>query len=258
MDEPWLSIITIVKDDPIGFERTIASVTAQDLDGVELVVVDSSADQQAIPSALPTEAIPPTNYGWAEPKGIYPAMNAALSIARGEYAFFLNAGDAFHDPTALDAIRKVVVDDAPDWLFGQVSFIDEAGTQTLPARFDYAQEKAALFSRGRFPPHQGTIAKTDLLRSLGGFDTSFRIAADYAMFLRLSLRADPSETTAVIADFHTGGLSSTAWRESVQEFHRARRAILLPAGWVAIQEQVNTGLQLARLALNRMLRKLIH
>ena len=40
---PWLSVITVVKDDNAGLLATLASLKSQNLDGVEHVVVDSSA-----------------------------------------------------------------------------------------------------------------------------------------------------------------------------------------------------------------------
>ena len=39
---PWLSIITVVKDDPEGFARTAESIAGQNLKGVEWVVIDGS------------------------------------------------------------------------------------------------------------------------------------------------------------------------------------------------------------------------
>jgi hypothetical protein len=44
MPTPWLSVITVVKDDAEGFARTAASLSQQNLEGVEYIVVDSSTD----------------------------------------------------------------------------------------------------------------------------------------------------------------------------------------------------------------------
>jgi glycosyltransferase involved in cell wall biosynthesis len=253
---PWLSIVTVVKDDAEGLARTLASIAGQETAGlddtdVELVVIDGSTGGPAEePSPVPGVRVV---YQWQEPRGVYAAMNAGLAAATGEYVYFLNAGDEFGDEHAVAAIRRGVADGAPGWLYGQVRFVDEAGQATVPPPFDYPGERAAAFSRGRFPPHQGTVASTALLRSIGGFDPSYRVAADYAAFLRLSRAAEPRELPEVIATFYQGGLSSTDWRLAIAEFHRARREVLHPAGLDGAREQVATALQYATVGAYRLL-----
>jgi glycosyltransferase involved in cell wall biosynthesis len=248
---PWLSVITVVRNDATGFTSTLASMDEQDLDGVEFIVIDGSDATQRVDEAMAGRVA--TTYEWHPPTGVYRAMNAGLAAARGEYVYFLNAGDVLTSPTVLSSIRGAMSTTSPPWLFGSVRFIDEAGRAVVPPPFDYAAEKRALFSHGRFPPHQGTVARSELLRQQGGFDTSYRIGADYAAFLRLSLVADPVECSCVIAEFRQGGLSSTSWRESLSEFHRARRDILAPRGWPAVAETSATWLQIMKVGAYRSL-----
>ncbi len=94
-EKPWLSVVTVVKDDLDGFQRSIDSLSDQFLRGVELVVVDSSTDCLVIPGYMEEFLIQNFQYEWATPRGIYPAMNKGLELARGEYIYFLNAGDTF-------------------------------------------------------------------------------------------------------------------------------------------------------------------
>ena len=98
-------MITVVKDDPEGFARTLDSLVRQDLSGVEFVVVDSSRDRSAVPDLV---ADVPCLYLWTEPRGIYAAMNAALARASGEMAYFANAGDTFADDDVLSRVRPLV------------------------------------------------------------------------------------------------------------------------------------------------------
>ena len=239
---PWLTIVTVVKDDAAGFERTMNSIAQQDLNGVEWLIIDSSTDSIALPALLASEVAPTNHYAWTEPHGIYPAMNAGLARATGTYVYFLNAGDSFAGPNAVGTIRGAVVAE-PKWLYGQVRFVDEAGNAVTPTPFDYAVEKKHAFSRGRFPPHQGTIVRTDVLRRVGGFDESFRIAADYNAMLSLSRVGAPIEMANVLAEFVTGGASSQQWRRSVREFHRARQATFALAGADRLWETLRTAKQ---------------
>ena len=254
---PLLSIVTVVKDDEAGLHRTLASIDSSPpaaTEGIEWLIVDSSSDRQAVNRVLASAHIVPRYY-WVPPTGVYPAMNSGLKEATGTYVLFLNAGDELNShevlPTLLDQLRI----HSPTWMYGQVAFIDPHGTKVTPPPFDYQRERDALFARGRFPPHQGTIASRELLQSLGGFDTNLRVAADYALALHLSQIADPLELDTTIADFQTGGLSSSEWRLSVHEFHRARLEVFAPSGLSRVREQLATTLHFAKLALGRVRRR---
>jgi GT2 family glycosyltransferase len=182
-------------------------------------------------------------------------MNVGLDQAKGDYVLFLNAGDEFFNSSTVRVIQSYLERDRPLWLFGQVCFVSENGNRVTPPPMDYPREREASFSRGRFPPHQGTIAKRQALIDNGGFDTSYRIAADYAACLRLVQQQDPVIIGETVAVFYEGGLSTSAWRESMREFHRARRDILRPRGAAAVREWVNTQLGVTKAALYRRLVK---
>ena len=238
---PWLTIATVIKDDAAGFERTLASVDAQDLGGVELVVVDSSVDRDSVPAALTGLSFGGSvHLSWSAPSGIYPAMNGALAAAAGDYVYFLNGGDEFAERTVLAQVREALTAAEATWAFGPVEIVEPSGAQVITPSWDYQAERRALFSRGLFPAHQGTFARREVLVSLGGFDVSYRISADYAMALRLSLAGDPVLLPFVIARFHEGGTSTQDWKASFAEFHRARREILAPAGAAALRERWET------------------
>jgi len=240
---PWLTVATVVKDDEEGFARTWTSVASQDLAEVEVVIVDSSSPAGRVAVAgIVEDGLDPAavTYEWREPAGIYPAMNEALALATGEYILYLNAGDELFDAGTLERLRGALAEGGPEWAFGPVEIIEAGGLRVITPPWDYSAEKSALFSRGHFPAHQGTVVSRDLLTRAGAFDTSYRISADYACFLRLSQSADPLVLPFVLARFHEGGVSTTAWQESFREFHRARREILRPQGAAALRERWET------------------
>lgn len=242
MNQPWLTIVTVVRDDLDGLARTVQSVASCDRDGVEYLIVDSSVDANAVRSLAGTVA----QVQWIEPHGIYPAMNHGLTQATGAYVQFLNAGDVLHDTNVLERIRKATADH-PAWMFGPVEIVEPDGSRVLTPQWDYIAQKRSLFSRGFFPQHQGTIMSTELLRSVGGFDERYTVAADYAAFLRVSRVADPLILDFVVADFYEGGSSSSHWLTSLREFHQARLEILAPRGSARLREEVNTGQHFAKM-----------
>ncbi|MBI1352139.1 MAG: glycosyltransferase [Actinomycetales bacterium] len=250
----WLSVATVVRDDPDGIARTLASLQEQDLDGVQWVVVDSSADRAQIPEGVDGLKDSLTlDYVHEEPRGIYAAMNTALSASAGDYVYYLNAGDTLFDARVLHRVRTALAD-SPGWAFGPVAIEERNGSTVITPPWDYGAERAVAFSRGHFPPHQGTFVATRLLRAIGGFDTTYRVAADYAAFLRLSLEADPTVLPFVVATFREGGTSTEQWQESFRDFHRARREILQPQGAAALRERWETARHYALVYAHRELR----
>ena len=245
----WLSIVTIVRDDESGLARTRESVTRNDLNGVEWIVVDSSQDRAAVESLVQGIG----NYQWVSPEGIYPAMNCGLESADGEYVIFLNAGDELSSPDTLTSVRDLLVGQPCTWMYGQIEIIEPSGASVLSSTWDYESEKHHFFARGYFPPHQGTFTRLSALRELGGFDTSYRIAADYKVFLQLTQRADPVVLPIVVARFPAGGASSRHWFHSLGEFHRARVEVLAPSGEASVRERALTAVHAVRVGAYRLM-----
>lgn len=234
---PALSVITVVKDDPLGLERTVTSLRHQGPVDAELIVIDGSTQSVQVESP----ALFPTLIIQQPPGGIYPAMNAGLARATGRYVYFLNAGDTLADDQVLTRMLDGLRDaEFPVWAFGSVRFTDRNGKHLHEDTWDYSVERAHHFARGVFPPHQGVVAQTLVLRELNGFDTSYQITADYALMLTLSQCADPIRWPWMVAVFQQGGASSKHWWLAQREFHRARREILRPQGWARIREKAHT------------------
>jgi glycosyltransferase involved in cell wall biosynthesis len=238
------SIITVVKDDPAGFATSLNSLEEQTTHNFELVVIDSSKDPAVINQQLKESGLHkeiPRQYQWCAPDGIYPAMNHGLDNATGRFTYFLNAGDRLHAPDVLKKVEHKLGNRNSTWVFGPVEITDHvSNNSTTTPQWDYQKEKKNFFARGLFPPHQGTFASTQLLRDLGGFDPKYSISADYALFLKLSQITDPEEVDFPIANFVTGGVSTHKWRESFEQFHRARIEILKPQRASQMREQLWT------------------
>ena len=249
LERPWLTVVTVVKDDDTGLARTAASIVGQQR-GFEYVVVDSSSDRNAVDRVLAALPELTATVHWVEPTGIYAAMNEGLRLSRGRYVYFANAGDTLADDM-LAQVRAVVDDAAPTWMHGAVEIVGADGSRSITPAWDFTAEQAHAFSRGHFPCHQGMFVQAEVLRAQGGFDTSYLIAADYASFLQLARTDAPVVLDGIVATFTEGGTSTQRWHRAAKEFHHARRTILQPTGALARREQWNTWRGLAMAATYR-------
>ena len=240
---PTLTIVTVVRDDDTGLEQTRASLaanlgefTSEDLTELQWVVIDSSDP----PLSAPELHLITQSSFWQPPEGIYEAMNMGLDEAHGSWVYFLNAGDTLSDAKALKTLLTGLHTTSAPWGFARVVFRNARGQVLEEPPWDYQSHRDRLFASGRFPPHQGTIVSTDLLRSLGGFDVTYRVVADYHAAIRLSTIADPEIWTWPLAEFEQGGSSSTNWQQAHREMHRARKEVFQPTGLRAIVEAWRT------------------
>lgn len=196
-----LSIVTITRDDPEGVTLTLASASRlRARPDVEQVVIDSSGAELAARVERMARA-QGAKYHWCEPMGIAAAFNRGVELARGEWVWFLNGGDAV-DPdlkeemlftllecsTAEAAIFKVRMP-------GGVDLERPALNALWPPLFNWI-------------PHPATIVRRQAICRVGGFSTDFRIAVDGEFWIRLfgnSARSDIIPLT--ISSFAAGGVS---------------------------------------------------
>ena len=234
-----LTIVTVVKDDHAGLDRTLASIASQEdvnPGDVEVVVIDGPSPPLEVVSPEATAA----TVHHEPPKGIYAAMNSGLEWARGTYVYFLNAGDTFVKSTVLEHLVRALRSSPAQWAYGAVEFLDPHGKHLDEPQWSYEDERHRLFARGVFPAHQGTVARAQALRQLGGFDETYLVAADYKMMLALSLVGTPAILPWPIASFTQGGTSTTQWNTALREFHRARVEIFHPQGRTRLLEWIDT------------------
>ncbi len=231
-----LTIVTVVRNDPAGLARTLASVAAQTVMADQFVVIDGSDDRDVVPGQLEAAGVGPADCSWSTPRGVYAAMNEGLARTTGDFVYFLNAGDVLAGAEVVATMRDAVRDGTVTWAMGRVRFVAADGTVLPAPTWHYPAERAALFARGRFPAHQGVVVRTRALRAQGGFDLSYRVAADYKSILGLAAQSPPLDLDATLAQFTVGGLSTTDWRLGLREFHRARREVFAPTGTAAAAE----------------------
>ena len=240
---PILTVVTVVRNDPHGLARThqslesaVAKLDSFDPSAIEWVIVDGSTTLNKAPTvgSLSVDIV------FQPPQGIFEAMNHGLDISVGTWILFLNAGDTFAEPMSLEWLLSELESTQALWGFAAVHFRDEQGRALREPSWDYKSHCERLFARGRFPPHQGTVVRKETLKTLGGFDTRYRVAADYHAALRLSKLSEPDIWTWPLAAFDQGGTSSKYWKRAQSEMHQARQEVFRPSGFGAVRERLDS------------------
>lgn len=253
---PWITVATVVFNDAPALALTIDSVERQDTTLLEHLIIDGASTDGTAQIAADAAHDRPWMSVVSEPdRGIYHAMNKAISRARGDYVLFLNAGDDF---CADDALRLAHGDwSRTHYQWGRylVQMVDSDRAPTRPVdtrhldwqRFDRADQD---------PHHQGAIMSTRMLRELGGFDERFRIVADYELMRRALLAGyQPWESGRVLTCVDAAGVSTSDWQASIREVHHVRTAGAGPR--VRVAAALTTSRRMAVVGARRAVRNLV-
>lgn len=207
-----VSIVTINRNDRDGLQRTMDSVFAQTNRDFEYVVIDGgSSDGSAELIAAAADRI---DYWVSErDRGIYDAMNKGAARATGEYILFLNSGDVIYPGTLESLLAR-----RADWWGTDVVYGNIVNATT--GKLDVARDITTLMQREAFI-HQAVLVRGGVQRELR-FDTSFRIAADYDMFVR-AYKAGRTfhRTSTTFGEYDATGVSNQKFFRTMNEFARS-------------------------------------
>lgn len=216
------SIITVTRNNREGLKKTALSIGEQDYRDFQWIIIDAVSSDGTHNDL--------EEYGadiLCEPdNGPYDGMNKGIDLALGDYLIFMNAGDGFAESQTLGKTAAAIVQENPDFLYGDSWESDGQRRYYKPAR---TFKRACL---GMFTHHQAMYYKRSVIAELR-YDLSYRIAADYDFTLGFLDKAKKTACLRIpICDFRSGGLSQTNVRSGRNEqfLVRARRKIVpLPA-----------------------------
>jgi glycosyltransferase involved in cell wall biosynthesis len=183
---PAVSVLMGVRDGAPWVAEAVASVLAQSAGDLELIVVDDGSGD-ATPDLLAAVHDSRLRVERQAPRGLAPALNRALALARAPLVARLDADDLAL-PERL-ARQRAFLDAHPEiGLLGtgarEVSPSGrEVGVVTPPA--EDAAIRRALIRRNPFV-HSSVMMRRDLLERLGGYDETLAVAQDYDLWMRMS------------------------------------------------------------------------
>ena len=239
MAAPAVSVLMGVRDGAAWISRAIASVLAQTLTDLELVVVDDGSTD-ATAALLSGVRDPRLVIERQAPAGLTVALNRALGRARAPLIARLDA-DVVALPARLERQRAFLQGHPEVGLLGTAArVVDGSGRDveiTRPPEDDLAIRRALI--RGNPFVHSSVMARRELVASAGGYDVSFPVAQDYDLWLRLSALtrmanlSEPLVIRHLVAGRVTAARDDERLRAEARARWRAVRAGAYPA-WTAL------------------------
>lgn len=178
-----ISVITAVYNRAETILDAMRSVQEQSWPNVEHVVIDGSSTDgtvQILREHLNAQAI-----FVSEPdKGIYDALNKGLARATGDVIGLMHSDDFFADDEVLQSVALAFAESDIDAVYGDLDYVAKTDTARIVRRWRSGNYSSAKLARGWMPPHPTLFLRRSVIERWGGFDTQFRIAADYDAILR--------------------------------------------------------------------------
>ena len=189
--KPLISIVTVSYNAATTIEQTILSVINQDFEDFEYIIVDGGSTDGTV-DIIKKYQDKITLWVSEPDRGIYDAMNKGIRLAKGEFIYFINAGDVLLElPTGdlLSSSSSLIV--FPVKLSSGAVFIPKVNY--------------SLKIRNTLP-HQGCFYKnsTELC-----YDTNFKVFSDFCLNQRMYKQGKTIEVfnKPIIAYHDMGGIS---------------------------------------------------
>lgn len=210
MSEIVLSIVTIIRNDASGLNRTKASLKELP-DWVEWVIIDGDSSDGTSEIAQSCNAIV-----LSEPdKGIADAFNKGIRLSKGKFILFLNGGDELIQDLSEDF--KLYIDDFTEEKI--LCFTVDFGGRVIGKPVTFIQQ-----IRRNYLPHQGMLIGRSNFDKFGLYDLSFRLGMDYEWSLRLGQHWEEILifNRATIVYMEPNGLSVSNFKDTFSKYHEAR------------------------------------
>jgi glycosyltransferase involved in cell wall biosynthesis len=223
-----ISVVTAVFNRQQTIDQAIDSVLSQSHPAVESLVIDGASTDGTL--AMLESYCSRLDVFISEPDlGIYDALNKGIKHATGDVVGFLHADDVFENNEVLAKVAAAFHDPDVDAVYGDLVYVRHDNISQVIRYWKSGLYDDAALSRGWMPPHPTFYVRRSVYERLGGFDTRYRIAADYDTVLRFLAVSKIRATyiPEVLVRMRAGGISNrslrTIARKSLEDIKVLRR-----------------------------------
>ncbi|GMG81769.1 hypothetical protein LNKW23_09820 [Paralimibaculum aggregatum] len=246
MPAPALSVVMPAWNAAAHVGEALESLIAQGRQDLEALVIDdgsTDATAEIVAAEIPRAAAAGLALRLLRQANAGPsaARNRGIAEARGPLVGFLDADDRWHPAKAARHIALMRARPEIDLSYSGFRDIDAAGRDLLQGYLPRREilEHGALLE-GNVMHTSTIVARTEVLRRLGGFDTGLRTYEDFDLWLRIAALR-PGNIAAVrerLVDYRRHPAQTTRSWERMHEGWRmvvAREARTHPEAWARVR-----------------------
>lgn len=234
---PKVTIITAVFNAEDTIFDSLYSVQSQTFKNIEHIIIDGASTDRTV-SIVENNASESVILKSEGDSGIYDALNKGLAIATGEIIGILHSDDVYSDTRVIETVVKLFSDSSVDVVYANLNYVRQANPLKVVRHWRATpfvkiaprgySECLSMF-KGWMPPHPTLFIRRSCYLKVGGFDTQYKIAADYNFIWRLFLNSQfkAVHLDTVIINMRLGGVSNRSFsyilQKSCEDWHILRR-----------------------------------
>jgi len=222
-----ISVVTAVYNRCQTVAQALDSVLLQTYPAVESIVIDGASTDGTLAVLEPYRSSLGVLISETD-QGIYDALNKGIKHSTGDVVGFLHADDVFENSEVLSKVAAAFQDPTIDAVYGDLVYVRHEDISQVIRYWKSGPYDNAALSHGWMPPHPTFYVRRSVYERLGGFNTRYRIAADYDTVLRF-LAVGNIRTTyipEVMVRMRTGGISNRSLKmillKSLEDIHTLR------------------------------------
>jgi glycosyltransferase len=178
-----ISVITAVYNNENTIEDAIKSVLSQTYSDIEYIVIDGASTDKTLDIVKKYEEKIDTIVSEKD-AGIYDALNKGIQKATGDVVCFLHSDDIYANEDVVKKVNDLFKEKQVDSVYGDLVYVKKENVDRIVRYWKSGEFEHKKLKNGWMPPHPTFFVKREVYEKYGGFDTNFRIAADYDTVLR--------------------------------------------------------------------------
>ena len=213
-----VSVVTACYNSAQTIGTTIQSVNAQSYANVEQVFIDGGSTDDTL--NVISASAGKIHSVLSEPdNGIYDALNKGVQRATGDVVGFLHADDFYTDDSVVERIADYFSRPEVQAVYGDLQYVSQIETDKVIRTWHTKAFSPGRLKRGWMPPHPTLYVRKEWYERIGGFDTQYRIAADYLSILQLFGNPDFEAVylPQVLVKMRVGGASNRSLKNIIQK-----------------------------------------
>ena len=202
----FISIVIPTFNSENTLSNTLKSICEQTFKSIEILIIDNCSTDNTLSIVADYQELYKTiifQIHSDDDKGIYDAMNKGISLAQGDWIYFLGSDDTLYNNDVLEKIYQFTNSKSLDVIYGNVT--SELFGGVYAGEFDYPM----LMQKNIC--HQAIFFNKTVFKRLGNFKLKYPINADWEHNLRwfFNRRIKNQYIELIICNYGMMGISST-------------------------------------------------
>jgi glycosyltransferase involved in cell wall biosynthesis len=221
-----ISIVTVSFNSAKTIRHTLRSVREQTHGEIEHIIVDGASKDNTL-EVVAAEGAHVAKVVSERDNGIYDAMNKGIALASGEIIGFINADDFYASPNVLTTVAATFEKSGADCCYGDLCYVSQVDPTRTVRYWRSADFVPGSFQKSWCPPHPTFFVRRSVYQRLGGFNLSFKIAADFDLMARYLEAAGISShyIPEVLVKMRLGGTTNRSLSNIFKQNAEIRRAL---------------------------------